>query len=374
MKMKQVCFLLLGATLAASSCRKSDVSTKDLQENDDSLLKVFQNSKIPENPVIDISGRGTSGGKKAGGGVIRDSVWANQLGKTYFVESDDITITSENADAAYPGAILNSKSIVQKYEFLPLGRAEYDALPIRASLSVPGTNVSGVIEYPGLGETREFVGKIMKNRGNVDQVNSFSYTSTQFTDYNELKYTFGANVDVGKIAGLSVSVDGTKIRNRTGIIARFVQENFTVDMSLPKKTELISIADANALQQEYAPTYVNSVTFGRLAVFIADTKADYDEFNAALKASVNFGLVSGSAQVTDAQKKLISEAKISIYMRFGDGKAFAESVLGYDKFIEAVKKGASVQADAYGGPISFRMRNLKNFGIFKTIFKVNVKN
>jgi hypothetical protein len=35
MKMKQVCFLLLGATLAASLCRKSDVNTKDLQENND---------------------------------------------------------------------------------------------------------------------------------------------------------------------------------------------------------------------------------------------------------------------------------------------------------------------------------------------------
>jgi len=372
MKMKQVCFLLLGAALAASSCRKSDVNTKDQQENNDSLLKVFQNSKVPENPVIDISGKGASGGKKASG-VIRDSVWANNLGKTYFVESDDITITTENADVAYPGAIFGSKDIVRSYQFFPLERA-YDALPIRASLSVPGTNVSGVIQIPGMDETREFVGKVMKNRGNVDQLNSFSYTSTQFTDYNELKYTFGANVDVGKIAGISVSVDGTKIRNRTGIIAKFVQENFTVDMSLPKKTELISVADANALQQEYAPVYISSVTFGKIAVFIADTKADYDEFNAALKATVNFGLVSGSAQVTDAQKKLISEAKISIFMRYGDGTTTAESVLGYDKFIESVRKGASVKADAYGGPISFRMRNLKNFGIFKTIFKVNVKN
>lgn len=312
--------------------------------------------------------------QKASSGIVRDSVWSNNEGKTVFVETDDVMVSNENWDLAYPGAIFNSKSIVNGYLFNPLSVRDYDPLPIRASLSIPGTNVGGTIENPDISSARDFVGQVIARQGTVPQINSFSYTSNQFTDYNELKYTFGANVDIGKIVSIGVNGGGTKIKARTGVIAKFVQENFTVDMSLPKKTELISVSDANSLMGEYAPVYVNSVTYGRFGVFMAETDASYQDFNVAFKAGLNIGIVKSDINVTSAQKELLDKAKITIYMKFGPGQAYVATVNGYDAFKNAILAGASVTSDSYGGPISFRMRNLKNFALFKTIFKINLAN
>ena len=357
-----------------SACQK-DVQVPVTENIDqDSLLRVFQNTKIPENPIVNLSSSPNFNNINAvkSSGVIRDSVWNNQLGRTYFVESNNFMVSDETQDVIFPGAILNSKAIVSKYEFNTFPPRMVEPLPIRASVSIPGPSVSGIIDFPSIDGTRDFLGEVLARQGNVEQINSFSYTSSQFTDYNELKYTFGANVDIAKIANAALSGNSTKIKNKTGIIAKFVQENFTLDMSLPKKTELISVSDADALQQEYAPTYINSVTYGRMGVFMAETDVSYEEFNLAFKAGINIGIVNADAHMTAAQKAILDRAKITIYMKFGPGPAYSATVDSYEKFKAAILAGANVQAKSYGGPISFRMRNLKDFSLFKTIFKVDV--
>lgn len=373
MKIQMLSLVILG--LGIASCQKDSYSGFDKSDQDD-LLQVFQNRKIADHPMIDLSGisnKQTSKSLKSNS-TVRDSAWANQQGKTYFVESSNIMVSDETADIIYPGAILRSNDIIDEYPFVPLSARDYDPLPIRASLSIPGSNVSGTNDYPSLDETRNFLGEVLGRQGNIEQINSFSYTSSEFKDYNELKYSFGANVDVAKIANAALTGGGTKISNRTGVIAKFVQENFTLDMSLPKKTELIGIDDANALQDEYVPTYISSVTYGRMGVFMAETDVSYEEFNLAFKAGVNIGVVKADAHVTTEQKAILDRAKITIYMKFGPGPAYARTVEGYEAFKAAILEGAAVASNSYGGPISFRMRNLKDFSLFKSVFKIDVSN
>ena len=376
-KITNLCILCLGLVATISGCKKeTSVSEDKTKARADSLLSVFQNTKVINNPFVRLSkdsSRDLLNSMQANSG-IRDSIWANNQGHTYFVESSDIKVSDETSDYVYPGAIFNSKNIVKSYVFLPLSYRDYTQLPIRASLSIPGPSVSGVIEHPSLDETRDFIGKILSRPGNVEQINTFSYTSSQFTDYNELKYTFGANVDVAKIFKAALTGSGTKIGKKTGIIARFVQENFTVDMSLPRKNELISVSDANALMVDYAPVYVSSVTYGRMGVFIAETDASYEEFNLALKAAVNIGVVGVDTHVTAEQKALLDQAKITIFMKYGVAKPVAETINGYENFKNAIIAGATVNSSSYGGPISFRLRNLKDFSLFKTVFKIDVHN
>jgi len=375
MKIKQLAVLgLLAASV--SGCRKDFHAPVSENLDQDSLLRVFQNSKIPTNPIVNLSSNPNFNNINAlkSSGVVRDSIWGNMLGKTYFVESNNFMVSDETQEVIYPGAILDSKAITSRYEFNTFPPRTVEPLPIRASLSIPGSAVSGVIDFPSIGTTRDFIGQIVARQGNIQQINSFSYASSEFKDYNELKYTFGANVDIAKIANVALTGSSTKIKNKVGIIAKFVQENFTADVSLPKKTELISVSDADALQAEYAPTYISSVTYGRMGIFMAETDASYEDFNLALKAGVNIGVVKADAHVTAAQKEILDKAKITVYMKFGSGPATVKTANGYKEFKEAILEGANVKADSYGGPISFRMRNLKDFSLFKTIFKVDVNN
>lgn len=372
MKLKHLGLLCVCAAVL-TSCQKDGFSEID-PDLSDSLLSIFQNKKVIFNPIVDLSSPSNLNRSMRASGNIRDSVWKNNLGRTYFVKTSNMMVSAETYDVAYPGAIFNSKKIVDSYEFKPINQRSYDPLPIRASLSIPGPSVSGVIDFPGLGETRDFVGQVLGRQGNIEQLNTFSYTSSEFTDYNELKYTFGANVDVGKIVNASITGGGTKIKKKTGIIARFEQENFTVDMALPKKTELIGISDGDALMDEFAPSYISSVTYGRFGVFIAETDASYEDFNIAFKAGVNIGVVGVDTHVSVEQKALLDKAIITIYMKFGPAKVVPKTVHSYEEFKNAILEGANVHQYSYGGPISFRMRNLKYFSLFSTTFKIDVPN
>ena len=66
-----------------------------------------------------------------------------------------------------------------------------EPLAIRASVSIPGPSVSEILCFPSIDKTRGFLGEVLARQGNVEPVNSFSYTSSQFTDDNELKYNLG---------------------------------------------------------------------------------------------------------------------------------------------------------------------------------------
>ncbi|MEI5986076.1 MULTISPECIES: thiol-activated cytolysin family protein [Sphingobacterium] len=374
MKRLKTSLLLLSSSIFFIGCNKELAHHENTLVTTDSLLSIFKNTKKIENPIVDLTNsKINSHSTKKIAKIIRDSVWTNNMGKTYFVESDNITVSDENYDITYPGAIFKSKDIATSYSFNAIPIRDYDPLPIRISLSIPGPSVSGVIQFPSLDETRDRVGEIISRAGNVEQINSFSYNSNQFTDYNELKYTFGANVDIKKIISVGVLGGGNKIKKKTGVIIKFTQENFTVDMSLPKRTELISVSDVNTLGP-YAPTYISSVTYGRMGVFAAETDASYEDFNAAFKAAVKIASVGVDAHVSTEHKSILDKATISIYMKFGPGKAFAATVNGYDDFKKAILSGAAVSAQSYGGPISFRMRSLNDFSLFKTIFKIDVAN
>lgn len=373
MKISHFLILIVLLSIICFSCKKDQILNEEITSaKNDSLLSIFSNKKIPENPIIDLSDNKTYSSLNRAD-IIRDSTWHNNTGRTYFVESDNILVSPETYDIAYPGAIIESKALINEYVYRLINDRLYDPLPIKISLSIPGSNVSGIIDYPELHTTRDMIGQILGRQGNVNQINSFSYNSHEFKDYNELKYTFGANINIGKIVEVGLNGGQTKIKKKTGVIIKYQQENFTVDMSIPRRTELISVSDVNALG-EYAPLYVNSVTFGRLGVFTAETDASFEDFNIAFKAAVKIASVGVDTHISSEQKKILDEATIHIYMKFGSGPALTKTVNGYEDFKKAILDGATVDAQSYGGPISLRMRNLKNFELFKTIYKVNVKN
>lgn len=55
----------------------------------------------------------------------------------------------------------------------------------------------------------------------------------QFSYFEELKLAFGANVNIARILDIDISVDKGKIRRKTGLFAKIIQRNYTVDMDLP---------------------------------------------------------------------------------------------------------------------------------------------
>ena len=85
----------------------------------------------------------------------------------------------------------------------------------------------------------------MNNNGmSGKQLVSFSYDINQFTYYDELKLTFASNINVASILNITVDAAKGKIAHKTGLIAKFIQKNFTVDMDIPLDGNLLLDNDA----------------------------------------------------------------------------------------------------------------------------------
>jgi thiol-activated cytolysin len=81
----------------------------------------------------------------------------------------------------------------------------------------------------------------------------------QFSYFEELKLAFGANVNIGGLLNIDVSLDKGKIRKKTGLFAKIVQRNYTVDMDLPADGNILLNHDDMGSVGKYDPIYISSI-------------------------------------------------------------------------------------------------------------------
>ena len=76
-----------------------------------------------------------------------------------------------------------------------------------------------------------------------------------------------------------------KIAHKTGLIAKFIQKNFTVDMDIPLDGNLLLDNDAINLMEGFSPVYISSITYGRMGVITMESNYGYNEVRLAVKAA-----------------------------------------------------------------------------------------
>lgn len=91
------------------------------------------------------------------------------------------------------------------------------------------------------------------------QLGSFTYNMRQFSYFEELKLAFGANVNIGGLLNIDVNLDKGKIRKKTGLFAKIVQRNYTVDMDLPADGNILLNHDDMGSVGKYDPIYISSI-------------------------------------------------------------------------------------------------------------------
>ncbi|MCX2496271.1 thiol-activated cytolysin family protein, partial [Pedobacter sp. PF22-3] len=232
-------------------------------------------------------------------------------------------------------------------------------------------NVSGVINKPSLSSTRAFLESVYSDSFSGKEITSFSFDMNQFTYYDEFKLAFGANIKVGNIFNASASLGKTKIEKKTGLIAKFVQRNFTLDMDLPEDGNLLDNSVDPATLGPYSPVYVSSITYGRMGMIKVESDYNYSSLTRAFKAAFNAGIVSGGASIADSLKTIIDNSSIEIYDVGGEGESVAQSINGYDAFRQYIISGGNYTPQTPGFPLYYTLSYLSDNSIFRTRFLVN---
>ncbi len=273
---------------------------------------------------------------------------------------DEQIVLNPQTDVIYPGALIKGESILDgTYTLIPAKRK-----PITISTSLTGGNVTSVVvEDPKLSTVREAVNTLMKQTYDVPPAN-MGFTIEQAYSEQQLDLSlrtsykgFGLNIKGG--------FDFSNKNIKTRLVAKFIQNYYTLDMDLPKQPSDLFEEDVDqALFGTLMPMYVSTVTFGRMALFTIESELSETEVKAYLNASYA-GVNASSSSEFDAFKL---KSTMKVYILGGSGTAAGAAINGFSDFKNYIQSGGNFSKTSPGAPISYKLRYIRDNSIGKIVF------
>ncbi|WP_160712313.1 thiol-activated cytolysin family protein [Chitinophaga solisilvae] len=303
---------------------------------------------------------------------LRDSAWAGNAGKTLIFSSNEQVAPDNQLRLIYPGSLIQASGVAT-LKYVPIATYQSKVKPITVSISAPGKSVSGVISKPSASATRDFIGNIFTNVSGTELA-GFQFDMNQFTYYDELKLAFGANVNVGSVFSVGASYGKDKVEKRTGLVAKFIQKNFTLDMDIPDGGNLLDSTVNPAALGPYSPLYISSVTYGRMGILKVESDYSYDEVRFAFNVAFKAGIVGGTVTVDAKTKEIIEHSSIMVKTVGGEGDEITKAINGYDEFRKYIQSGGNYSSQTPGFPLYFTLSYLSDHSVYSTVFNVNLPN
>ena len=276
---------------------------------------------------------------------------------------DEFVAFQPNSATLWPGSIVAGKDAstgLLTAIGLPRG-------PVTFSLSLPNLTGSsaGHLPEPSLSSYRDEVKEILAGGLEGNAPANFAF---------ELRQAF-SQAEVSLAIGTDFSWGGSKIKSmfsfdseqtKTRLVADFVQAYYTVDVDAPLKPSAFFKPDVTLdeikafMSVESPPMYVQSITYGRRAIFSIETEYSEQEVRAAMEATIK--AIQVDAEVSTEIKNIIAESTMKVFVLGGDSEEAIEAVLGFDGLVKAILSGATFSAKSPGSPIAYKLAYLDNYG------------
>jgi thiol-activated cytolysin len=289
-------------------------------------------------------------------------------------DANEFVVNTTNSNTVYPGSIIKGSSI-EDFTLNPVlgyGRpitvsVSIPTSPLKISKTLPIASPSGMFQAVRDALTTDFAGSAGNSRLNYD-MKSFSY-------YQELRTLYGYNSKSNLLFVSNVTSgdkDLAKISRKTGIMVKFLQQNFTVDMDIPEEGQLIDRNVDPAVFGGYAPLYVSSVTYGRLGIMTIETDAEQSRAEEVFRKAFSvLGFINGGNSLTSEEMALIDASEIKVSVAGVRGEDAVQLVAGVQGLSTLLAKGMTYDAQTPGVPILFKMRKVNDDGNFAAPFQVN---
>ena len=387
MKILYRIFFIIPLLFAACTKEKIEIPIQpDEQPKSNLLANYFGNLRIePVQPII-IGGGNASlkeliDSKKLNQLVyLRDSAWAGATGRTSFYESDEMVVTPTNRSNVYPGSVLKASSIATD-EFASL--FGYERAPISVQLSFPSSLSYGTIPIPNLSNSRIFLrNAIMAPDFSGSSIQDFSQSISYFSKYQEVKLSFGYNVNEKRLfasTNSSFDYNSSATYYARKMTVSYTVKNFTYTMSDPVQGELIDMASIPPeVFNGVSPVYINSVTYGRFGLLVIETNNTGAEVQSAFEKVVKKIFKQTTESFTQQESSVFNSCRVTIYVL---GSTLGESAtqLLINPNPESISSFLSENVGTFtaqdpGVPIFFTAKYLKDNSRFKTVFKLDLPN
>jgi thiol-activated cytolysin len=274
---------------------------------------------------------------------------------------DSFIVDDNHVTQIFPGAIFNIKQNGSDLELLSL-KDKYTPLPITASTSLVGVTNKSFNDVPSADKIAAYTKSLTTKNSDASQ----AYSEDEFKDYNVVKYYLSNNDDVRSIfekIGITTSTRITK-KHASYFFANNIK--FSLDMNLPNKTELLSVADAEKINTTNSAYYINSVMYGNNTLILAEADADYTTLKTSLKA------VLLKQELTSVQIQALNTAKVTFYARGGSEMSFIKVAKNLEEIKALTKEFETFNNTVISYPVSYSLRSVKDFTLFKHEITVNI--
>ena len=278
--------------------------------------------------------------------------------------SVEIAVTDEVNKTLHIGAVYTGASIND----LSFKRINYRLDPIDISYTFPRFYIDHIERPSQSAYFTSFQNALDSPYFSGKQVQAFEYDFKQFTSYNELKLAFGANVDVKGIFDLSDSLNYEKVKLKTGMFARVMQQNFSVIMDYPYEGNVFANDDDYYKVASKDPVYVNSITYGRMAIIAIESDYSYEALKNAFKASLSLKVVNADLNESNESKKIMDNADIKLSVWGGAGLETMKLHEGASALSDWIMSGGEFTRENPGVPILFTANRVEDDSTFRTTF------
>lgn len=149
------------------------------------------------------------------------------------------------------------------------------------------------------------------------------------------------------------------------------QKNFDGIIDYPEDGNIFS--DNDKLSKYPNAVYVNSITYGRMAIISIESDTTYNALKTAFKAALNAKVVNGKASMDANAEKLLHNADIHIWIRGGKGADVVATSAGFDEFTKFIVNGGTFTKDVPGQPIYCSVNRVDDNSTFSLFFDTDKK-
>jgi len=321
---------------------------------------------------------------------LRDSIWPNNTGKTSFYETTDIpAVLEETRRKLYLGAILRGETAIDVNNVNPVFVPATMRNPITMYANFPTDSIYRTVIPSKVQDLSYLRAALSSAAGN--QIQSFTYEQSQFRKTEELKKSFGANLNLGNILTINY-LDSLNNTNFTTLVrAEFTQENFSIAIEPPIYEPYLKSNFDYTIFNGIRPVIVSSVTYGRKGIFIMESDSSYtmvkNTLNVALTLSAEMLNVSSvdslgpafsaslKLRLTKEQKATLENSRMKVYIIGADGKSIVKAITtGLEGFAEVLAGNGGFTKDSPGDILYYSLNYLDDFSTFRNQFKLNIPN
>ena len=278
---------------------------------------------------------------------------------------DKIVTFDPDSEILWVGSLLQGKGYkdgIGSLNELPIR----ERAPVTLSINILSNNNSITVKNPTVASVNQAIGKLIAraDKAGLKSGSDISFTQKETHSVEQAALKLGV---AAKYMGFSIKaqLNASRSAKERTITAFFIQNMFTVSMSIPQTPEAVFSDDFTqaTLDEQIAlgrigadnvPTYVSSIVYGRILKFSFTSTASEEKIKATLNAAYSAAGSGGEVNFTAEQKKILEESEIGFVTIGGDGQN-ALAIIRSGNLKDFFKKDSPLTT---ARPLSYTVRNL----------------